>query len=313
MNPLIFIACLCAAIAAMSFVLFWLEGRELRMRRKHLHTIAAGRESSQGDCPLESSGVTAYLICLMQAESKKLALKTTAPLKVLGGRFRISVRYRQMIRVAGLAEVVSVQGVRNVRVKLALAGLALGGLVGLSLSNELGGVLAAGGAVLGFTSCTRALTYEGRLRTTGLEHHLSEMIEVVSLGLRSGLSFDKAFELYHAHFETGLSFAAAKAQQRWTMGLSTREEALRDLAAGYDSSLFSRVIENIIRSLRFGSSLAESLEATSVEARAAHKARMEEAVAKAPVKMMVPTGTLILPAMLLLVLGPVLLDMMQGF
>ncbi|MEG1561572.1 MAG: type II secretion system protein, partial [Raoultibacter sp.] len=64
---------------------------------------------------------------------------------------------------------------------------------------------------------------------------------------------------------------------------------------------------------RFGSSLAQSLEVTSVEARAVHKARREEAVAKAPIKMMIPTGTLILPAMLLLVLGPVLLDMMQGF
>ena len=37
-------------------------------------------------------------------------------------------------------------------------------------------------------------------------------------------------------------------------------------------------------------------------------------MARAPttVKMMVPTGTLILPAMLLLVLGPVLLELMEG-
>lgn len=43
-----------------------------------------------------------------------------------------------------------------------------------------------------------------------------------------------------------------------------------------------------------------------------HRAQVEERVAKAPVKMMVPTGTLILPAMLLLVLGPVLLELMEG-
>ena len=35
--------------------------------------------------------------------------------------------------------------------------------------------------------------------------------------------------------------------------------------------------------------------------------------AKAPVKMMVPTGVLILPAMLMLVLGPVLLELAGGF
>ena len=39
-----------------------------------------------------------------------------------------------------------------------------------------------------------------------------------------------------------------------------REDALRSLAKTYDSPVFSRVVENIIRSLRFGSSLVESLE-----------------------------------------------------
>ena len=64
---------------------------------------------------------------------------------------------------------------------------------------------------------------------------------------------------------------------------------------------------------RFGSSLAESLESAAAEARAEHRARLEERVAKAPVKMMMPTGALILPAMLLLVLGPVLLELANGF
>lgn len=68
----------------------------------------------------------------------------------------------------------------------------------------------------------------------------------------------------------------------------------------------------MVRSLRFGSSLAGSLEAAAAEARAEHRARLEERVAKAPVKMMMPTGALILPAMLLLVLGPVLLELANG-
>lgn len=46
--------------------------------------------------------------------------------------------------------------------------------------------------------------------------------------------------------------------------------------------------------------------------RAPSIARLEERVAKAPVKMMMPTGALILPAMLLLVLGPVLLELANG-
>lgn len=35
-------------------------------------------------------------------------------------------------------------------------------------------------------------------------------------------------------------------------------------------------------------------------------------MAKAPVKMMLPVATLILPAMLMLVMGPIMLDLMEG-
>ena len=65
-----------------------------------------------------------------------------------------------------------------------------------------------------------------------------------------------------------------------------------------------------VRSLRFGTSLAEAFESQAGEARAVRKARREEQVAKAPVKMLVPVGTLILPAMLVLVLGPVMIELM---
>ena len=88
---------------------------------------------------------------------------------------------------------------------------------------------------------------------------------------------------------------------------------MRALARAYDSALFERVAESIIRSLRFGTSLAETLSILSAEARSIRKSKIEERVAKAPVKMLVPVGALILPAMLILIMGPVLLDLMEGF
>ena len=56
--------------------------------------------------------------------------------------------------------------------------------------------------------------------------------------------------------------------------------------------------------------MAANLEALSAEARNQYRAACEEKIAKAPVKMLMPTGALILPAMLLLVMGPILLEMM---
>ena len=93
----------------------------------------------------------------------------------------------------------------------------------------------------------------------------------------------------------------------------SRDEALRELSNSYESTIFGRVIDSIIRSLRFGSSLVESLEEAALESRNIYKAQQEEIVSKAPVKMMIPTGTLILPAMLILILGPILLERGSGF
>lgn len=214
---------------------------------------------------------------------------------------------------AGLAGLVTGIGFGEARVRLALGGVALGGVLGAVFSNELCVLLGVCGGIAGWWAPRWAVRSLQRQRTAQIERHLSEMLEVVALGLRSGLSFDRSFELYGMHFDSSLSRACVSAQRRWSLGLSTREEALHSLANSYGSEQFVRVVDNMVRSLRFGSSLAQSLESSAVQARADHKARMEEVVAKAPVKMMLPTGALILPAMLLLVLGPVLLELGEGF
>lgn len=133
------------------------------------------------------------------------------------------------------------------------------------------------------------------------------------MGMRSGLSFDRSLGLYVRYFPTMLAEALGAAQGQWSHGLERRDEALRAIARTYDSPIFGRVVESIIRSLRFGSSLSASLEALAAEARVSYRTRRQEQVAKAPIKIMVPTGTLILPAMLMLVLGPVLLELMGDF
>lgn len=55
-----------------------------------------------------------------------------------------------------------------------------------------------------------------------------------------------------------------------------------------------------------GAPLAETLAAQSREIRAAHRAAVEREIERAPVKLLIPTGTLILPALLLSILGPLL-------
>lgn len=281
-------------------------GRVESARRRRSALARAGAESGLRDG-------RAFPLRYAADLSARLRLGSVAAMpgaRMLG---RVRAWYARRATKAGLVEDVSEEGFVEATGRLGVGGACIGLLIGCSLSNEMAVACGAFGAVLGASSPLRAVGRACRERSDRLERSLSEMLEVVALGVRSGLSFDRSFQLYGQHFDSAFARECASAHRSWTLGLATRESALRSLAECYESPLLERVVSSMVRSLRFGSSVAESLESAAGEARAEHRARVGERVAKAPVKMMVPTGTLILPAMLLLVLGPVLLELMEGF
>lgn len=252
------------------------------------------------------------LIAYAESTSRALSLGVIeAAFRVRGGSE--SHWFSKHAKKAGVAEQVTQDGYREACRRMTLVGLLAGAVAGAALSVELAVLLAVSGAVLGRIALPWAVVQQEKRRAEELERRLSEMLEVVALGLRSGLSFDRGLRLYAEHFDSLLARSCASAQRQWSLGLRTREEALRNLADSYSSPLFGRVVDSVVRSLRFGASLADDLESAAGEARAAYRSIKQEQVAKAPVKMMVPTGALMLPAMLLLVMGPVLLELMEGF
>lgn len=302
------IAALAAGVGGWGLSVTWLRTRESAARLRRVRQ-AGGAPTQDFRAVLPTQWTVRYAADL----SHRLALGASMPLLQGLGFDRARRWYEAHAKRAGLEDSVSASGFVEASKRLGLAALAGCALVGAVLSTELALAGVVLGATGGLTAPMHAVKRAERLRAAELERDLSEMLEVVSLGLRSGLSFDRSFDLYGTHFDSSFARECAAAQRTWTIGLITRETALRELAATYDSPLLARVVEGAVRSLRFGSSMAESLEAAAAEARAERRASVEERVAKAPVKMMVPTGTLILPAMLLLVLGPVLLELMEGF
>ena len=229
------------------------------------------------------------------------------------GKTRAGARYKQLAVVAGCSKDITVSAFCEARTRLTIAGAAAGMLAGIVFSWELAVLLALAGALLMRSLPLRSVRAAVRKRSVDAERHLSEMLDVVALGLRSGLTFDRSFALYGLYFDNEFARSCTKTYRRWSLGLSTREEALRDFAASYECDQLSRAVDSIVRSLRFGSALSELLEEAAAQSRESYRTALAERVAKAPVKMMLPTGTLILPAMLLLVLGPILLELASGF
>lgn len=221
-------------------------------------------------------------------------------------------RLRSAIQKSGLQGKLTLAGCARTRRTLAVSLGIAGAAIGILFSELLAAIAGVAGFALGFAALQTALDSEVKERSVSVEAHLSQLIEVLVLGLRSGLSFDKSLEFYCHYFKGSLSALCSQIQTQWQHGLITREEGLHLIANAYDSQLLARIMESIIRALRFGTSLAETLSNAGEEIRVTRKCELEEKVAKAPVKMLIPIGTLILPAMLILILGPILLDLITN-
>lgn len=307
-------ACACGGATAGIAAVLQSEKRAKARRRE----AAFGTQVAHARKMTASSAYRSWTLRYAEALTRRLFSGATKPLvpsvrAKRAGSTRTGTWYKEQSVQAGCAKDVSVSAYCEARVRLSIVGALAGGLLGVLITTELAVALSVVGASLGATLPGRAVRAQRRERGASAERHLSEMLEVVALGLRSGLTFDRSFALYGSHFDNEFARSCARAYRSWSLGLTLREDALRELAESYDCDQLARIVESIVRSLRFGSSLTDLLEEAAAQARATYRTALEERVAKAPVKMMLPTGTLILPAMLLLVMGPVLLELVGGF
>ena len=135
---------------------------------------------------------------------------------------------------------------------------------------------------------------------------LPVLLDVVTLGLSAGLSFDSSLELYCERCANELARSLEGAMLSWRIGVAGREEALLSLAEELDLAPLGRFAAVVGESLAFGAPLAAALERQARAMRDEQRSQVEEEIEKVPVKMLVPLGTLIVPAMFLAILGPLL-------
>lgn len=140
------------------------------------------------------------------------------------------------------------------------------------------------------------------------DRQLDTLADVVAMGMRGGLSFDAALALYCEKFPGELSHVMRAAQLKWRSGVATRERALKDAADQVGSQLVKRFSDTVVQAMGYGSPLAGMLTTLARDIRRERFAQIERQVEKVPIKMLVPTGTCILPAMLVLIMGPVLIQ-----
>lgn len=151
---------------------------------------------------------------------------------------------------------------------------------------------------------------ESRARTAAIEmaclDELPEMLDVLTLGLSAGLSFDAALAIYCSRTTGVLRDLLHQSQMSWRLGIATRTQALDALAANTRVGALARFSSAVTEALRFGVPLSDSLQQQASALRDDQRRQVEEAIERVPVKMLIPLGVLVVPAMLIAILGPLL-------
>lgn len=139
---------------------------------------------------------------------------------------------------------------------------------------------------------------------------LPEMFDILTLGLSAGMSFDASLELYIERYRGDLSCVIEATMNEWKLGLKSREDALKSLGKSVSSTEIERFTTSVIEALEFGIPLSDMLVRQAAIIREEEKTKILEEVEKIPVKMLIPLGALVVPAMLLAILGPLLSGVM---
>lgn len=138
------------------------------------------------------------------------------------------------------------------------------------------------------------------------ERQMPELLDILGLGLAAGLSFDASLELYCSRRRGELAGEMRSAMLAWQMGLAARPRALDEMAGRVGSASVRRFADAVQEALAFGAPLAGTLERQASSLREEQRAATQQRVEEAPVRMLIPLGTLVVPAMLLAILGPLL-------
>jgi tight adherence protein C len=195
-----------------------------------------------------------------------------------------------------------------------LAGLAAAGLCFLMLFTILPLWQAALAALIfagiGYTLPDFWLGSIVTRRKKEIQKALPDALDLLTISVEAGLGFDSALNKVATKWRNALSDEFGRTLAEIRMG-KARRDALKDLATRTDVPDMNTVLAAIIQADQLGVSIAKILRIQAEQMRVNRRQRAEQEAHQAPVKMTFPLVFLIFPAMLIIIVGPALVQIVQ--
>lgn len=169
------------------------------------------------------------------------------------------------------------------------------------------------GGMLGFYLPIFWLGMRIRARMHEIQRALPDALDLLTISVEAGLSFDSAMAKVAEKWENELSRSFERVISEVRVG-KLRREALRDMSERTDVADVKTFVAAVIQADQLGVSIAKVLRIQSEQMRVKRRQRAEEQANQAPVKMLIPLAFLIFPSIFIVLLGPtVIIFMTTGF
>jgi len=142
-----------------------------------------------------------------------------------------------------------------------------------------------------------------------LSEDVPSFLDLLTLTLKSGVNLEQALTITTQNFSSPLSRVVAKRLKELDWGRSL-EAVLNDLRLEIEDDDFKHFLNSVIRTKTLGVSLSETLSIQAGLLRTRRRQKAEELCRTASVKISVPLVLFIFPALLIIYIGPGILQLL---
>jgi len=213
---------------------------------------------------------------------------------------------------AGFPEGWDINRVLAIKALALVVGSALGLFISTTLFPKLFIFLVPLFALGGFYIPDYFLTKAAEKRASQMQRSMADFVDMLNLTLAAGIGFDSALKLVSQNTDGPLSEEFGRVVQEITMGKS-RAEALHALAERTGDDDLRRFCATCVQAEKRGTPFGDILALQSRELRIKRRQIAEEKAQKVPVKILFPMMMFVLPVLMLVVMGPAVVQIAQNY
>lgn len=168
-----------------------------------------------------------------------------------------------------------------------------------------------GGMIIGVIGPDMYLNSKVKSHQQAIKNQLAETIDLMGVCMESGLSFDAALVKVSERMEGPFIDELMTAFKQIQLG-KNRNDALKAMADSTDVKQIKTFVSAVIQANQLGIPITNVLSAQAEQLRLDKSEEIKEMAAKVPTKMTLPTVIFILPAIMIVILAPVMFSVIDN-